>query len=109
LLDYQTVWLTIVGMGAITYLLRFSFIGLSGRLRIPALVQRGLAFVPPAVFSALIVPDLLQSSSLVPISLNGDARLIAGVLALVVAWRTKNVVLTIGTGLVVLSVLQFLG
>jgi branched-subunit amino acid transport protein len=94
-------------MGVITYLLRLSFIGLSGRLRIPALVQSGLAFVPPAVFSALILPDLL-SGSLVPLSLRGDARLIAGVFALVVAWRSRNVVLTIGTGLVVLSVLQVL-
>jgi branched-subunit amino acid transport protein len=94
-------------MGVITYLLRLSFIGLSGRLRIPAVVQRGLAFVPPAVFSALIVPDLL-SSSLIPLSLSGDARIIAGVLALLVAWRSRNVVLTIGTGLVALSVLQIL-
>ncbi|MDA4127258.1 MAG: AzlD domain-containing protein [Thaumarchaeota archaeon] len=108
LLDTQTVWLTILGMGVITYLLRLSFIGLSGRLRIPPLVQRGLVFVPPAVFSALVVPDLLQSSSLVPLSLGGDARLIAGVIALLVAWRSKNVVLTIGTGLVVLFVLQTL-
>jgi len=96
-------------MGVITYLLRLSFIGLSGRLRIPAVVQRGLAFVPPSVFSALILPDLLQSSSLAPLSLGGEARLIAGVVALLVAWRAKNVVLTIGTGLVVLSVLQILG
>lgn len=108
MLDYQTVWLTILGMGAITYLLRLSFIGLSGRLRIPAVVQRGLAFVPPAVFSALVLPDLL-SGPLVPLSLGGDARLIAGALALLVAWRSRSVVLTIGTGLVVLSLLQILG
>jgi len=107
-LEYQMVWLTILGMGAITYLLRLSFIGLSARLRIPTIVKRGLAFVPPSVFSALILPDLLRSSSLESFSLSGDARLIAGVVALLVAWRSRNVVLTIGVGLVVLSVLQIL-
>jgi branched-subunit amino acid transport protein len=108
MLEEQSIWLTIIGMGAITYVLRLSFIGLSGRLKIPALVQRGLAFVPPSVFSALILPDLLNTSSLASPSLAGDARLIAGVVALLVAWRSKSVVVTIGTGLVVLTTLQLL-
>jgi branched-subunit amino acid transport protein len=36
----------------------------------------------------------------------GNARLIAGVIAALVAWRTKNVVLTIAIGMIALWVLS---
>jgi len=36
----------------------------------------------------------------------GNVRLLAGVLAALVAWRTKNVLLTIAVGMVALWVLQ---
>jgi branched-subunit amino acid transport protein len=106
LLDNCTLWLTIAGMGIITFLLRLSFIALMGRIRLPASVRRGLDFVPSAVFSALILPDLVQYSVIEPLPLQMHARLIAGGVAVLVAWRTRNVVLTIGAGLVALFILQ---
>ena len=105
-MDDQTIWFTIVGMGIITFLLRLSFIVLLERVHLPAIAQRGLNFVPPAVFSALILPDLLQYSVAEQLSLHMDARLIAGTVAVLVAWRTRNVVLTIGVGLAALWALQ---
>lgn len=106
MLDGLTIWLTIVGMGVLTFLLRLSVIAFLGRVRLPALVQRGLDFVPPAVFSALIIPELLNGHIVESFSLQTHARLIAGAIAVVVAWRTKNVVFTIGTGLFVVLILQ---
>jgi branched-subunit amino acid transport protein len=93
-------------MGFLTFLLRLSFVALLGRVHLPASVQRGLDFVPPAVFSALVLPDLLNYSLMGPFSILMHARLIAGAVAVVVAWRTRNRVLTIGTGLLVLLMLQ---
>ncbi len=93
-------------MGAITFALRLSFIALLGRIKLPASVKRGLEFVPPAVFAGLILPDLLRYTIIAPLSLHMGARLIAGTIAVVVAWRTKNVLLTIGIGLAVLLLLQ---
>jgi branched-subunit amino acid transport protein len=95
-------------MGIITFLLRLSFIVLVGRRRLPTVVQRGLDFVPPAVFSALIFPDLFRNSMILPLSVYMNARLIAGLVAILVAWRTRNVVLTIAAGLVVLWAVQTL-
>jgi branched-subunit amino acid transport protein len=37
----------------------------------------------------------------------GNARLVAGVLAILVAWRTRNIFLTILVGMGVLWLLQF--
>lgn len=95
----------IVGMGVVTYAIRLSLILLLGRLKVPPLVQRALRFVPPAVLSALIFPELLLPGGTIMLSL-GNARLLAGVLAGVVAWQSKNVLLAIGVGMAALWVLQ---
>lgn len=100
-----TLWLTIIGMGLITYAIRLSLIVLWERVEISAVIRQALHFVPPAVLSAIIFPELLQPGGTLDISL-GNARLLAGLFAVVIAWRTRNVLLTIGLGMVVLWLLQ---
>jgi branched-subunit amino acid transport protein len=100
-----TLWLIIIGMGVVTYAIRLSLIVLLGRVEVPPLVQQALRFVPPAVLSAIVFPELLQPGGTLDISL-GNARLFAGVLAALVAWRTRNVLLTIGVGMAALWILQ---
>jgi branched-subunit amino acid transport protein len=101
----MTLWITIILMGLVTYGLRLSLIGLMGRFEVPPLVSRGLRFVPPAVLSAIILPELVQPAGTINLSL-GNLRLVAGVLAIVVAWRTHNVLLTVGAGMAGLWLLQ---
>jgi len=103
----MTLWLTIIGMGVVTYSLRLSLIALLGRFEVPPLVSRGLRFVPPAVLSAIILPELVQPGGQLNLSL-GNVRLLAGLLAVLVAWRTRNVLLTVGAGMVGLWILQSL-
>ena len=103
----MTLWLIIIGMGIITYAIRLSLIVLLGRVGVPVIVQRALRFVPPAVLSAIIFPELLRPGGTLDIS-PGNARLIAGVVAALVAWRTKNVILTIAVGMAALWILQAL-
>ena len=104
----MTLWLTMIAIGVATFLLRLSFISVLGRIEIPDLVRRALRFVPPAVLTAIIFPELLIHEGTLNLSLSND-RLIAGLLAAVVAWRTKNVVLTILVGMLFLYLLQALG
>jgi branched-subunit amino acid transport protein len=101
----MTLWLTILSMGVVTYALRLSLIALLGRFEVPAIVSRALRFVPPAVLSAIILPELLQPGGRLNLTL-GNARLLAGLLAVLVAWRTRNVLLTVGAGMLALWVLQ---
>jgi branched-subunit amino acid transport protein len=101
----MNVWLLFIGMGIVTYAIRLSLIVLIGRVGVPPLIQRALRFVPPAVLSAIIFPELLKPGGTLDLS-PGNVRLLAGVLAAGVAWRTKNVLLTIGVGMVALWVLQ---
>jgi branched-subunit amino acid transport protein len=95
----------IVGMGAVTYAIRLSLILLLGRIRVPPLVQRALRFVPPAVLSALILPELLLPGGTLMLSL-WNLRLLAGMLAGLVAWRSKNVLLAIAVGMLALWTLR---
>jgi branched-subunit amino acid transport protein len=100
-------WLIMACMGIVTYLIRLSIIAAIGRINVPPLVQRALRFVPPAVLSAIIFPELLRPGGALDLS-PGNLRLLAGVLAAIVAWRTKNVLLTIAAGMAALWVLMAL-
>ena len=98
-------WLIIIAMGLVTIGIRLLPIVLLSRIEIPIVVQRALRFVPPAVLSAIIAPELLMPGGEFNLS-PGNARLLAGVIAMLVAWRTKNVLLTIAAGMIALWVLS---
>lgn len=99
------LWLTIIIVGLLTFGIRLSFIAFLGEAEVAPLLQQALRFVPVAVLSALIAPALLISNGTLAISLT-NSRLLAGLLAILVAWRTKNVLLTIAAGMTCLLILQ---
>ena len=101
------MWLLLLTMGLVTFAIRLSVIALSDKIELPVLVRRSLRFVPPAVLAAIIAPELLMREGVLDVSLS-NARLLAGVLAALVAWRTKNVLLTIAVGMAALWLLQSL-
>jgi len=100
------LWIVIIAGGLLTYLTRLSFIALFGRYKVPELVQRGLRFVPPAVLSAIIFQELLIRDGAGYISI-GNLRLIAGLVAGLVAWRTRQPLLVIVAGMGALLLLIF--
>ena len=103
----MTLWLTIIASGGVTYALRLSFIVLLGRVALPEVLRRGLRFVPPAVLAAIILPELVLRQGRLDLA-PANPRLLAGLLAGVIAWRTRNVLLTIGVGMAGLWLLQAL-
>lgn len=70
-------------------------------------MRRALHYVPPAVLSAIIFPELIYSAGHLDLSLD-NTRLLAGVVAILAAWYTKNTLLTILAGLAALLILQLL-
>ncbi|CUS01937.1 Branched-chain amino acid transport [Candidatus Promineifilum breve] len=97
--------LSIVGMGLITYAIRLSLFLLPERVILPPWLLRGLRYVPAAVLTAIIAPELFQPGGTLDVSLGND-RLLAGLVAILIAWRTRNVVLTVAIGLILLWLLQ---
>ena len=103
----MTLWLMLLVIGGITYAIRLSCIGLLGQRNLPALLLKALRFVPIAVLPAIILPGLFLRNNTLALSLH-NPRWMAGILAGLVAWRTRNVLLTIAVGMVALWVLEFL-
>ena len=95
--------ISVIGVG--TYLLRLSFIGVLGERTVPEGVQRSLRFIAPSVLAAIVLPALVRPEGAIDLTPE-NLRLLAGVAAGVVAWRTKNVVLTTLAGLGVLWILD---
>jgi branched-subunit amino acid transport protein len=103
-----TLWLAVAGAGAVTFALRLSFIALLGRIEIPPLLSRALRFVPAAVFTAVVIPLLFYVDGVAEVSL-GNERLLAGLVAVLIAWRTRSVPLTLVGGMAMLWTLQAIG
>ncbi len=103
----MTLWLIIISIGLFTYGVRLVFIVLSDRVVLPALAQRALRFVPVAILTAIVVPALVYPAGTLNLSpLN--ARLLAGTIAIVIAWRTHNIALTLAGGMGALWLLIWL-
>jgi len=101
------IWLVMLLGGLITFGLRFSLIYLlaEGRFHIPETLRRALHYVPPAVLSALIFPELFLKEGMLHLSL-GNFRLLAGLVAIVVAGFSKNTLITIIAGMIALFLLE---
>jgi branched-subunit amino acid transport protein len=106
-LDPLAVGVIIVGMGIVTYAIRLALIVLLGHAEVPPLLRRALRFVPPAVLSALIFPEVFQPAGTLAASL-ASPRLLAGLVAALVAWRSRNALLAISLGMAALWALQLL-
>jgi branched-subunit amino acid transport protein len=99
------IWLVMLIGGLITFGMRFSLIYLFGRFQVPETMQKALHYVPPAVLSAIIFPELFLHDGVMDISPD-NTRLLAGVVAIVVAWFSRNTLITIVAGMLALFLLQ---
>jgi len=101
------LWTVILAVGALNYLSRLSFIALFARVDMPPLVARALRFVPAAMLTAIVVPAVVfvapGSVALTP----QNAKLVAALVAAVVAWRTKSPTATMVAGMAVLWLAQW--
>lgn len=100
------MWLLILVIGLGTFLMRLSGIQLFGEHGMPPRLKRALRFVPSAVIAAIVVPAIVYGGPDPGFHLE-NLRLLAGVLAAVVAWTTRSVLATLGIGMGSLWLLQW--
>ena len=101
----MNIWLIMIIAGLATFATRLSFILLLDRIRVPDWFRRGLCYVPVAVLSAIILPELTSPTGSLFLSWR-NPQLLAGMVAILVAWRTKNVLLTIAVGMAALLAIK---
>jgi branched-subunit amino acid transport protein len=68
-------------------------------------VQRVLRQIPPAALAAIVVPDFLRPDGHLDL---WQPQLAAGLLATVVAWKTRSIALTLLVGMAALMILDAL-
>ena len=103
----MNIWYLFLGMAAGTFIWRFSFIYLFGKIKLPKTLRKALRFVPPTVLFGLIFPAVIRPAGAIDFSAN-NPRFYAALLAAIVAYFSKNTLLTIIVGLVSLYILQAL-
>jgi branched-subunit amino acid transport protein len=99
-----SLWIVMVVCGLLTFGIRLSFIVAEGKVALPDWFRSMLPFVPVATLSALVAPELVRPGGGWDVSL-GNARLVAGAIAIAVAAATRNVLLTIAVGFAFLLLL----
>jgi branched-subunit amino acid transport protein len=100
-------WIAIVGVAAVTFLLRASFIVFADPHRFPAGFRRALLYVPPSVLASIVAPGLLVANGALDLSVATNPRWIAGVIAIVVAAWTRSAAGAIGGGMAALWLIQW--
>ena len=103
----MNIWLVMFLGGLITFGMRFSLIYLFGRFEVPETLRKALHYVPPAVLSAIIFPEMFLTDGALNLSFGND-RLLAGLVAVLVAWFSKNTLVTILAGMLALFLLQLI-
>ncbi len=99
-------WIAIVGVALATFLLRASFIVFVDPHRFPPWFRQALAFVPPSVLAAIVTPGLLMAQGPLDWSPT-NPRLLAGLVAIATAARTRSTMATIAVGMGALWAFQW--
>jgi branched-subunit amino acid transport protein len=101
-----TIWGIILIMGAGTYLIRFSFLGLIGDRKMPDWLLRHLRYTPVAILPGLVAPLVMwpQATGGTP----DPVRLAAAAVTLLVAWWWKNMLAGAAAGATTLALLLWL-
>ncbi len=102
------VWIIILVLGAGTFAIRFSFLGLFGRTNLPPWALRLLRYTPVAVLPGLVAPLILWPAA--NAGAPEPARLTAALVTVTLGVATRNVLAAMfGGGVTLYAMLYFLG
>ena len=95
----------LVPVGIVTFLYRYAMIGLFASRSLPGWLHALCRHIAPASFAALTASALFVAGGEVQFAFD-SARPWAALVAVLVAWRTRNVLATIGAGMAALHLFK---
>ncbi len=101
-------FLLVLGMALVTFAVRYPVLVLVSKIPMPDRMFRALRYVPPAVLAAIIAPALLLPDGKTLDFSPTNTYLVGGIIAGLIAWRTKNLLLTIVLGMAFFLLLRAL-
>jgi branched-subunit amino acid transport protein len=99
-------WLSIIVAGVLTYLTRMTMIALVSRDMLGDKIKAVLAYVPSAVFPAIIFPAIFINDYGTFVEIN-DPKIFGAIVAIIVGYFSRNIILTILSGLISYWLLVF--
>lgn len=102
------IFFIIMGMAAVTFFTRFASAIFFRKTGVPVWFERWMRHVPTGILTALIVPALLLPKGYLDISMQNH-YLLAGMVAILVAYRYKSIIVTMGFGLATMLSMRWFG
>ena len=99
-------WLSIIIAGILTYFTRMTMIALVNRDMLGDRIKAVLAYVPSAVFPAIIFPAIFINDYGTFIEMN-DPKIFGATVAIAVGYFSRNVIATILSGLISYWIILF--
>ncbi len=96
----------IAGMAVVTYLIRYPLFAVAEQIAFPDFLSRALQYVPPAVLAAIIFPSTLMPEGTLQLNYS-NPWLLGGLVAALVAWRSRNLLVTIVAGMIAFGVCKW--
>ena len=100
------IWMVMIVCGLLTFSMRFVMFSDLAPKQLPGWLEEARGFVPVAVLTAIIVPAVIVSPD-GGLMLAGNSRLPAALIAVTAALVTRSVLVTIGSGLGSMWVLDY--
>ena len=91
-------WLSIIIAGIVTYFARMTMVAIVNRDMMGDKIKAVLAYVPSAVFPAIIFPGVFINDYGTFIEMN-DPKIFGALVAIIVGYFSRNVIATILSGL----------
>lgn len=104
MIERPELWFVIAGLALGSFVLRFTFLGLIGDRPLPDWLLRHLRYTAVAILPALVAPLVVW-----PAATDGQTdpgRLAAALVTLAIGYVTRNIYAAIGTGALVLWLLN---
>ena len=100
-------WLSIIVAGILTYITRMTMVTLVDRKVLSTKLKQVLGYVPAAVFPAIIFPAIFFNDYGNLIELT-DPKIYGAIVAIIVGYLSRNVIVTIFSGLISYWIIIFI-
>lgn len=107
-MDQKAIFITILGMGVVTFGPRLLPVLLLSSKRLPPLVVAWLRFIPVAVLAALLLPSLVVQEAKLNFGFS-NLFLWAAFPTFLVAWKTRSLFGSVIVGMAVVAIGRYLG
>lgn len=105
-MDHTLIFLTILGMQAVTYLPRVLPMWLLSSLTLPRIVETWLHYVPVAILAAMLFPAILVRDQQVTANF-GNIFFWAAVPTALVAWKTRSFFGAVVVGMGIVAIVRY--